>query len=42
MKHKFKEFVAKRLREVADKIDAGTCELSESEMVDIMGIIAHI
>lgn len=36
-----KRMIAKLLREVADKIDAGTCELSEQEAVEIMGAIAH-
>lgn len=29
------------LREAADKIDAGTCELSESEAMDIMSVLSH-
>lgn len=29
------------LREVADKIDAGTSEITESEAMDILSIIAH-
>lgn len=36
-----KRIVAKYLREVADKIDAGTCELSEQEAIEIMGAVAH-
>lgn len=36
-----KRIVAKHLREVADKIDAGTCELSEQEAIEIMGAVAH-
>ena len=33
--------IAKLLRETADKIDAGTCELSEQEAIEIMGAVAH-
>lgn len=33
--------IAKLLREIADKIDAGTCELSEQEALEIMGAVAH-
>lgn len=29
------------LREAADKIDAGTCELSESEAMEIMSVLSH-
>ena len=36
-----KRIVAKLLRDVADKIDAGTCELSEQEAIEIMGAVAH-
>ena len=33
--------IAKLLREVADKIDSGTCELSEQEAIEIMSAVAH-
>lgn len=36
-----KRMIAKLLRETADKIDAGTCELSEQEAVEIMSAISH-
>lgn len=36
-----KRMIAKLLREIADKIDAGTCELSEQEALEIMGAVAH-
>ena len=36
-----KKMIAKLLREVADKIDAGTCELSEDEALGIMSAVAH-
>ena len=37
-----KRIVAKLLRETADKIDAGTCELSEQEALDIMLIFNYL
>ena len=37
----FKKLVIKYLRDAADKIDTGTCEISESEAIDIMKVIAH-
>lgn len=36
-----KRMIAKLLRETADNIDAGTCELSEQEAVEIMSAISH-
>lgn len=36
-----KRMIVKLLREIADKIDAGTCELSEQEALEIMGAVAH-
>ena len=33
--------LTKLMRETADKIDAGTCELSETEAMDIMRILSH-
>lgn len=36
-----KRLVVRYLRGTADKIEAGNTELSESEAMDIMGIIAH-
>lgn len=36
-----KNIVSKLLREAADKIEAGNCELSESEAMDIMGVLSH-
>jgi len=35
------KLITKLLRETADKIDTGNCELSESEAMDIMSILAH-
>ena len=37
----FKKLVTKYLREVADKIEAGSCELTESEAMDILKVISH-
>jgi hypothetical protein len=36
-----KNYVSKLLKEVANKIDAGTCELSEEQAIDIASIISH-
>ena len=36
-----KRMIAKLLREIADKIDAGTTEISEYEAIDILKVIAH-
>lgn len=33
--------ISRLLRETADKIDSGTCELSDSEAMDIMSILSH-
>lgn len=37
----FRKLVVKYLREAADRIDAGTSEITESEAMDIMKVIAH-
>lgn len=37
----FKKLVVKYLREMADKIDGGTSEISESEAMDILSVVAH-
>lgn len=36
-----KKLVIKYLRDTADKIDAGTCELSEEKAMDIMSVLGH-
>ena len=36
-----KKLVVKVLKETADKIDSGNCELSESEAMDIMSVLSH-
>ena len=35
------KLLTKLMREVADKIDAGTCELSEEESINLMSILSH-
>ena len=35
------KLITKLLRETADKIDTGNCELSESEAMDIMSVLSH-
>ena len=37
----FKALAAKYLREVADNIDSGNCDLTEKEAMDVLKIIAH-
>lgn len=37
----FKKIIVKYLKEAADRIDAGTSEISESEAIDILRVIAH-
>jgi len=37
----FKKLVVKYLKEVAEKIEAGTSEITESQAVDILRIVAH-
>ena len=41
MKLSIARLVAKLLRETADKIDAGNTELSDSEAMDLAGILCH-
>ena len=41
MKHSLTKLITKLLRETADKIDAGNCELSETEAMDIMSVLSH-
>ena len=36
-----KRLVSKLLRETADKIDSGTCELSDTEAMDIISVLSH-
>ena len=36
-----KKLLVKLLRETADKIDADTCEMTETEAMDIMRVLAH-
>lgn len=36
-----KKLITRLLRETADKIETGTCELSDSEAMDIMSVLSH-
>ena len=36
-----KKIVTKLLRETADKIDSGNCELNEEQAMDIMSVLGH-
>lgn len=35
------KYVSKALREVADKIDSGNCELTEEQAMDVMSVVGH-
>ena len=41
IKEFLKKQIVKALKETADKIEAGNCELSESEVMDIMSVLSH-
>lgn len=41
MKEKIMKLVAKELRNLADKFDAGTTETSETQVMDIMSMLTH-
>lgn len=36
-----RKILVKLLRETADKIDAGTCEMSSEEAMEIMSVLSH-
>lgn len=36
-----KRVLVKTIRQLADKIDAGTCELTEEEATEIMAVVIH-
>ena len=36
-----KKLIVKLLRDTASKIEGGTCELSDSEAMDIMRVLSH-
>ena len=36
-----KKLITKLLRETADKIETGNCELSDTEAMDIMSVLSH-
>ena len=37
----FKKLVVKYLKEAAEKIDSGTSEITESQAIDVLRVIAH-
>ena len=37
----FRQLVVKYMREMADKIEVGNSEISESEAIDILRVVAH-
>lgn len=41
MNNFLRKYAVKILREAADKIDAGTCELDEDQVMDIASVIGH-
>ena len=41
IKEFLKKQIVKALKETADKIEAGNCELSESEAMDIISVLSH-
>lgn len=41
MNNFLKRVVTKLLRETADKIDSGNCELNEEQVMDIMSVLGH-
>ena len=41
MNNFLRKYATKILREAADKIDAGTCELDEDQVMDIASVIGH-
>ena len=41
MQERLKRMLTKLMRETADKIDAGNCEMSADEAMDLMDILSH-
>ena len=41
MKDHIRRIVVKLLKETADKIEAGNCEMTEEEAMDIMSVLSH-
>lgn len=37
-----KTLLSKELRNIADKIDAGTCEVSQDDALEIMSVISNV
>ena len=42
MNQQLSKLVAKELRSIADRFDAGTSEASENQVMDIMNMVTHI
>lgn len=40
--HNLKKLLSRCLRELADKIDAGTSEITETQAMDIVSMLTHI
>lgn len=41
MQERLKKLFVKLLRDTADKVEIGNCELTSDEAMDIMGVISH-
>lgn len=41
MQESLKKLIVKLMRDTANKIDTGTCELSDSEAMDIISVLSH-
>ena len=41
MKQSFVKLISKLLRDTADKIDAGTCEINEDQAMDVINMLSH-
>lgn len=41
MQETLKKMLVKLLKEVTEKVETGNCEMSESEAMDLMGVLSH-
>lgn len=41
MNHNLVKVFSRLLRETADKLDAGTCEISEDQAIDVIQMLSH-
>ena len=41
MQERLKKLFVKMLRDTADKVEVGNCELTSDEAMDIMGVMSH-